>query len=293
MTLAHLEVVEIVGRGDFDRPGALLRIGVFVGDDGDQTPDDGQAHALADQGLVALIGGVNSHGCIAEHGLGPRRGDHHLAGTVLQRIGEMPIVAIDRLLFDLEVGDGGLELRIPVDQPLVAIDQPFLVELNEDLADRGREAVVEGEPLAAPVAGGAQPAQLVDDGPAGLGLPFPDLVDEGLAAHVAAPDIALLGQLALDHHLGGDAGVVGAWQPQGRLPLHAVEPGQDVLQGVIQRMADVQRAGDVRRRDDHGEARRIGAFARRERPRGLPLGIEARLDGLGIEGLFKHGWAWV
>ena len=62
-----------------------------------------------------------------------------------------------------------------------------------------------------------------------------------------------LGQLALDHHLGGDAGVVGAGQPQRRLAAHALEADQHVLQGVVQRVADVQRAGDVRRRDDDGE----------------------------------------
>ena len=79
------------------------------------------------------------------------------------------------------------------------------------------------------------------------------LLDEGLAAHVAAADVAGLGQLALDHHLGGDAGVVGAGQPQRRLAAHALEADQHVLQGVVQRVADVQRAGDVRRRDDDRE----------------------------------------
>ena len=67
------------------------------------------------------------------------------------------------------------------------------------------------------------------------------------------PMLPLGGQLALDHHLGGDAGVVGARQPQRRLAAHALEADQHVLQRVVQRVADVQRAGDVRRRDDDRE----------------------------------------
>ena len=45
-----------------------------------------------------------------------------------------------------------------------------------------------------------------------------------------------------------------AWSVPGShstsLAAHALEADQDVLQRVVERMADVQRAGDVRRRDD-------------------------------------------
>ena len=43
--------------------------------------------------------------------------------SLLQRIGEVPEMALDLELLDLQVGDGGLELRVPVHQPLVAVDQ--------------------------------------------------------------------------------------------------------------------------------------------------------------------------
>ena len=45
-------------------------------------------------------------------------------------------------------------------------------------------------------------------------LPRPDAFGEGFAAEVAAGR-AFGGELALDHHLGGDAGVVGAGDPDG------------------------------------------------------------------------------
>src|SRR3546814_7236994 len=110
-----------------------------------------------------------------------------------------------------------------------------------------REALVHGEALALPVSGGAEAAELLQDGAAGLRAPGPDPLDE-----VRAPDLAgvaggqrqaaveldaLLRQLALDHHLSGDAGVVGARLPQHVAALHALVAAEDVLDRVVQRMA--------------------------------------------------------
>ena len=50
-----------------------------------------------------------------------------------------------------------------------------------------------------------------------------------------------------------DARMVGAGHPEGVVAAHAVVAGQDVLQGVVQCMADMQHAGDVGRRDDDGK----------------------------------------
>src|SRR6185436_10571810 len=118
---------------------------------------------------------------------------------LLERIAEMPEAALDLDLLDLEVGDPGLELRVPVDQPLVLVDQPLLVEVDEHLADCGREAVVHGEALAGPVAARAQTAQLPGDGAAGFCLPAPHPLDELLTPEIGAP-LAFGLELALDHH---------------------------------------------------------------------------------------------
>ena len=264
VALADLEVVEVMGRGDFHRPRPLLGIGVVVGDDGDQAADDGQPDLLAHQVGIALVLGVHRHGGVTQHGFGPGRGHDDLARAILQRVGEAPEMAIDLALLNLQVGDGGLEVGVPVHQPLVAIEQALLVEGDEDLADGGAEPLVQGEALAAPVAGGTQPAQLAGDGPAALGLPGPDPLKEGLAPHVAPAKIALGSQLALDHHLGSDAGVIRPGQPEGRLAPHALEPDQHVLQGVVQGVADVQRARHIGRRYDHGEGFGRRILGRRE-----------------------------
>ena len=72
---------------------------------------------------------------------------------------------------------------------------------------------------------------------------------------------AFFGEFALDHHLGGDAGVVGAGQPEGVVAAHAMPADGDVDFGVLQHVADVERAGDIGRRDDEREDARLRPFA--------------------------------
>ena len=59
---------------------------------------------------------------------------------------------------------------------------------------------------------------------------------------------AFLGQLALHHDLGGDAGVIGARNPSGVAAFHAVIAGEAVHNGLVESMPHVQRAGYIRRR---------------------------------------------
>src|SRR5207244_8602120 len=120
---------------------------------------------------------------------------------------------------------------------------------DEHLADGAREAFVEGEPLAAPVAACAELDHLALDGVARFGLPLPDALLEFFAAELAVVD-ALFGELAGHDHLGGDAGVVCAGQPEGIVTAHAMPAGDDVNFGMLQHVAHVERAGDVRRGDD-------------------------------------------
>ena len=101
---------------------------------------------------------------------------------------------------------------------LAAVDQIFFVQTDKHFAHRVRQAFVHGEALALPVHGVAQTAHLPGNGAAGLRLPLPDFVDERVTAVVVAGFAFFRSDLALHHHLGGDAGVVGARLPQGVLP---------------------------------------------------------------------------
>ena len=108
------------------------------------------------------------------------------------------------------------------------------------------------------------------------------MVEEGLAADFGALQ-ALAFEVALDHHLRGDARMVGADHPQRVLAAHALAARQDVLQRNVERMADVQRARDVGRRHDDRPRRRVRAFGPKQ-PTAFPMRVPAILDRTGFEG---------
>ena len=277
VTLADLEIVEVVRRRDLHRARAFLRIGIVVGDDRNPAADQRQDHMLADQMPVTVVVGMHGNAGVAEHGFGARGGDHDEARGIvgaeclaLDRIAQIPERALDLDLLHFEIADRGEQFRVPVDQPLVLVDQPFAMKLDEHLDDGARQALVHGEALARPVAGRAEALQLIDDGAAALFLPLPDAFEEFLPAHLAPPRLLALHQLPLDHHLRGDAGMVGAGLPQHVAAAHALEAAQHVLQRVVERMPHMQRARHVRRRDHDGE----GLCA-------TPLGT-AGLEGAGV-----------
>ncbi len=253
--LADLEVVRVVGRRHLHGAGAERRVDVLVGHHRNAPPGERQLDLGADQMRVALVVRMNRDGGVAEHGLDPGGGD-----------GDRPVrdrheLAVVVEVLDLDVGKRGQAARTPVDDALGAVDQAVVVEPFEDRADGGGEPGVHGEALAAPVDRVAEPTHLTEDLAAVLGLPLPHALDEGLAAEVVARR-ALLGQLALDHVLGRDAGVVHAGQPQRLVTLHAAAANQGVHERVLERVAHVQLAGDVRRWDHDAKgrlvARRVG-----------------------------------
>jgi hypothetical protein len=73
---ADLEVVRVVGRGHLDRTRAERGIYVLVGHDRDAPAGQWQLDRLADQVRVARVVGVHRDRGVAQHGLGPGRGDH-------------------------------------------------------------------------------------------------------------------------------------------------------------------------------------------------------------------------
>ncbi len=199
-------------------------------------------------------------------------------------------VALLLLGDDLLVAQGGEGDGAPVHHPLATVDQPLAVEINEDLLHLAGVGLVHCEALARPVAGGAEFLQLVDDDAAVLFLPYPDLLQEVLAAEVVPCLFLLLAELALDDSLGGDAGVVGPGKPENLVSCLAGAAGEDVLQGVVEDVAECQDAGDIRRwYDDRvggGGGCRVGCEATGIDPLRVPRGFDVA-GGVGF-GKFGH-----
>ena len=225
---------------------------MLVGDDRDAPAGQRQLDLGADQVRVPLVVRVDGDGGVAQHRLRAGGGDHDRVVTVA--VADRDELAVVVVVVDLDVRQRRLAARAPVDDPLGAVDQALVEEVLEHRLDGLGEVLVHGEPLARPVDAVAEALHLAEDLAAVLGLPLPDALDELLAAQVVARK-ALAGQLALDDVLRRDARVVHARQPQHLVALHAPAAAHRVHQGVVERVAHVQRTGDVRRRQYDRERR--------------------------------------
>ncbi len=222
--------------------------------------------------------------------------DELVGRTICQRIFEVPHVAVDFAVLHFEVRNRRLEMGVPVHQPLVAVDQTLFVQRDEGFGNGLDHLVLivirvaHGEAFAGPVAGRAKTPELLPDRAAGFLLPVPDPLDERIATHIAAV-LAGLGKLTFDDHLRRDPRMVGARLPQHILAAHPLEADQNVLQRVVERVAHVERTGDVRRRDDDGKRFRTGlcASACTESLCLLPFLGNTRLDRGGVVSLVEHG----
>ncbi len=218
---------------------------------------------------------MDGNGAVAEHGLGTRGRDDQVAVTRRQGVLEVPEAAGFVLREDFEVGQCRVQHRVPVDEPLAAIDQALFVEFDEDFGDRPRTTLVHREPVAAPVDGCAHAPQLLRDLAARVLLPVPDALHEFLAAEFA-PGGAFGIQQALDDHLCRDARVVHSRLPERAIPGHALVARQRVHDRVLERVAHVQRARDVGRWDH--DAIRLAVALRGEITAFFPALIDALLD---------------
>ena len=262
VALAGGEVVGIVRGRHLHRSGAEFRLRELIRDDGDLAIHQRQQRTLAVQMGVALVFFIHGDGGVAQHRLGPRGGDRNELIGPDHWIANLPQLALHFLVLHFEVGDGRLATRAPVDDVLAAINQALLIQPDEDLAHGAGKIFVHGEVFAVPINRRAEALHLVQDGAAVELLPFPNSLDEFLAAKVASL-LAFRGQLALDHHLRGNAGMVCPRQPQRDEPAHAVPAHDDVHLRLVEHVAHVQAAGDVGRRQQQREHGALVARCRR------------------------------
>ena len=118
-------------------PRAGLRIGMLVGDDRHEPVGQREAHRFADQIGKTRIIGMHGNPGVAQHRFRPgRRDDDKPARHFRHRVADMPQRTLGLAAVDLEIRDHRVHHRIPIDQPLVAVDQAFAVELDENAANR-------------------------------------------------------------------------------------------------------------------------------------------------------------
>ena len=252
MALTHLEVVRVVARRNLNTAGAELHVNVLVTENRNLAVHDREDAGLADQMLVALVVRVDGNAGIAHEGLRTGGRNNEVARAVRQRIADVPQLARLGFVLNLSVGQRSRAVRAPVDDAVALVDKALVVQVYEYLADRLGAALVHGEALAVPVAGGAELFELADDAVAELVLPRPYALEELLTAEVVTGQALLLAEVLLYLDLGCNTGVIGTRHPQCLVALHALGADEDILQGLVECVAHVQLAGNIRRRNNDG-----------------------------------------
>ena len=252
VALADLKVIGVMGRSDLDNAGTLGHVGMLVADNGDFLVQQGQDDMAAVQMGIAGVFTVDSHSGIAQHGL--RTGGsqfQHFAGF-LDRVQQMPEIAVHFLMLDLGIGDGGVAVGAPVDQTVATVDLALFIQTDKNFLDGIGAAFVHGEAFPVPVTAGAKLLQLLHNSVAELVFPFPGTLQETVTAD------HILGQTFLGHGFhnlcfGSNGSVVSAGNPQSCITLHTLGADQDILHGVVHGVAHVELAGDIGGRHYDGE----------------------------------------
>jgi len=278
VALVDLVVDNIVARGHLERPRPEGRVDRSVGDDRHLAVGERNDDLSPDQRPVTVVFGVDGDRHVSEDRLGTDGRDLQPTGRAVRpwiaEVDEHPVLfRVDHF----EVADRGPELRVPVDHPLSAVDEALLVEPNEHLPGRAHTRSVHRVPVSAPIDREAPGSRLFPDPFLVLLHPTLDLVKRLFARQLLEPYSLLLETTAyLD--LGGEAGMVEARNPDGRVAAHPVVAHQDVHDRVPEHVPDGEDPGHVRGWEDEGVGRALGSVRTAGDPLVVPRFLPTRFD---------------
>ena len=109
---------------------------------------------------------------------------------------------------------------------------------------------IHGKQIAPPVTGNPEFAKLLENQPAILIPPFPDILKKLFATEIVARH-PFFAELFFNNGLSSDTGMVGTRKPESFLTRHALITDKNILQRVIQNMTKSKTAGDIWRRHKH------------------------------------------
>ncbi len=188
-------------------------------------------------------------------------------------------------MFDLVIGQRGLELRVPVHDAIPALDDLVINHHLENRVHRAVPVFIQGVPLPRPIAARSHLADLLIDAFARLRGELHHALQKLLASEFLAGIIhPLFDEQLFDFHLRGNGRMVRARHPERFLPAHAMEANEQVLNREHGRMPHVQCPRPVRRR--HHDAVRLlplpGELVRIERTGSLPILVDLVLNRGGV-----------
>ncbi|OPZ74052.1 MAG: hypothetical protein BWY80_00735 [Firmicutes bacterium ADurb.Bin456] len=174
MSQPHFEVVGIVGRGNFNSPGAKGGIHVLIGNDRHLPAHQGQDQPFSPGPGITFIPRVYSHSNVPQDGFRTGCSHNDAPGPVLVRISDVVEVPGAIQMFYLNIRNSGMTLGAPVGNIITPVNQTPLIEFDKYLQHGFGAPFVHGETLPLPVTRGTQLAQLGGDPVAVLLFPGPD-----------------------------------------------------------------------------------------------------------------------
>jgi len=216
--------------------------------------EQGQDEGLVPHGKVTLVLWVKGNSCISQQSFRACGSYRDGFSRTFHGIPNGVELSLDWFRFYLQIRQGRATAHTPVYQPLAAIDQALVVELDKYFPDGSRKALVQREALSRPIARTAEQPQLFEYRVPTLLFPFPNPFLEGFATEVLA-GLSFRCQLSFHDKLRANTGVVGPGQPERVKPLHSSPSNDDVMKRVYQHVPHMQGASDVGGWDDNREGR--------------------------------------
>ena len=178
MARTHGKVIDIVRGSHLDHACSKCEVHVVVRNDRDLPVAKWQVHAFSDERFVALVLGIDHDGDVTQERFWPGGGHYQAFARTHHGVSDKPQRALFFVAFDLQIGDGGFENRVPIDQTLATVNQPLLVKPHEGFAHHLAQMVVHGEVFARPVHAVTHAAHLLGDGFTAFFFPLPNFVRE-------------------------------------------------------------------------------------------------------------------
>ena len=144
-----------MGRRDLETAGTKFNIHIGISDDGNLPIHNREENFLPEVSLVSFIFGVDGHYSIAHHRLRTCGGHDQKAISLSKGIFKMVEFSHDLLMFYFQIRKGGLASRTPVDDIVAPVNQPLLIEPDENLFHCVGEAFVHRKAFPTPIAGGS------------------------------------------------------------------------------------------------------------------------------------------
>ena len=281
VALPDLEVDLVVCRRHLQNARAKLWIDRFVADDWNFLTRQRPPGIFANQIAITFVVWMNRHSSVGHDCLRPRRRNFEITPRLLDNlvthIIERAFLGRRDDLFVRQRREGD---RIPVDHAFTAINQTFVVKIDEHLLDRAHISFIKCITLPRPIRRTPQAFQLFNDDAAVFILPFHHAPEKFFAAEIVPGLLFRPPQMFLHRRLSGHSRMVDAGKPKHFVSAHPRTTREDILNGVVQYMTEGEHARDVRRRHHDGECRlgrmRIRAKVAMLQPARIPFLFNAR-----------------